>query len=140
MKRFAFFRHLIPEYYEQKAVNAKDQISTAYLIEYDLLFYAKKSVCILFSGWSRRSSNPSPLYMNTAFLIWTECAKHLDSIATHDLTESEEIAQKRNDFIGRANSVISELQICCQKCVFKNLYVTMLGSQAWKLDSKSITV
>ena len=94
----------------KKAVNMKDQISIAYLVEYDLLFNAKNTVCILFSGWSCRSTNPPPLYMNNVLLIWTKSVKHLESIVTYDLTESEEITQKRNDFIGRTDSIISNFK------------------------------
>ena len=57
--------------------------------EHDLLFNAKKTVCILFSGRSRRFGNPPPLYMNNVLLKWTKSAKYLDSIVTYDLTESE---------------------------------------------------
>ena len=57
--------------------------------EHDLLFNAKKTVCILFSGRSRRFGNPPPLYMNNVLLKWTKSAKQLDSIVTYDLTESE---------------------------------------------------
>ena len=85
-------------------------ICESFAQEYDLLFNAKKTVCILFSGRSRRFSNPPPLYLNNVLLKWTKSAKHLGSIVTYDLTESEEITQKRNDFIGRADSVISNFK------------------------------
>ena len=69
------------------------RICESFAQEYDLIFNAKKTVCILFSGRSRRFSNPPPLYMNNVLLKWTKSAKHLGSIVTYDLTENEEITQ-----------------------------------------------
>ena len=105
-------------------LESKIRICESFGQEYDLLFNVKKTVCILFSGRSRRCSNPPPLYINNVLSKWTKSAKYLGGIVTNDLTESEEITQKRNDFIGRAN-VMSNFK---QKCVFKSFYVTMLPS------------
>ena len=118
------------------------RICESFAQEYDLLFNAKKTVCILFSGRSRRFSNAPPLYMNNVLLKWTKSAKHLGSIVTYDLTESEEITQKRNDFIGRANSVISNFKHVDRNVssrVFMSQCCHLFGSQVWQLDSKSIT-
>ena len=97
---------------------------------------------IIYSGRSPRFSNPPPLHVNDVLLKWTKSAKHLGSIVTCDLTESEGITQKRNDFIGHENSVILNFKhvdrnvssrVCMSQCCH------LFGSQAWQLDSKSIT-
>ena len=83
-----------------------------------------------------------PLYMNNVVLKWTKGAKHLCSIVTYDLKENEEINHKRNDFIGRVSSVISNFKHV-DNSVFRGFYVTMLlfvwiSIQAWLLDSRCI--
>ena len=118
------------------------RVCESFAQEYDLLFNAKKTMCILFSGRSRHFGNPPPLYMNNVLLKWTKSATHLGSIVTCHLTESEEITQKRNDFIGRANSVISNFKHVDRNVssrVFMSQCCHLFGSQAWQLDSKSIT-
>ena len=80
--------------------------------------------------------------MNDVLSKWTTSAEHLGSIVTCDLTESEEITKKRNDFIGRANSVISDFKHGNRNVssrVFMSQCCHLFGSQAWQLDSKSIT-
>ena len=44
------------------------QICESFAQEFDLLFNAKKTVCILFSGRTRHSGDPPPLYMNNVVL------------------------------------------------------------------------
>ena len=114
------------------------QICESFAQEFDLLFNAKKTVCILFSGRTRHSGDPPPLYMNNVVLKWTKSAKHLGSIVTYDLKENEEINHKRNDFIGRANSVISNFKHVDKNVssgVFMSQCCHLFGSQAWLLDS-----
>ena len=118
------------------------RICESFAQEYALLFNAKKTVFIIFNGRSRRCSNPPPPYINNVLLKWTKSTKHLGSIVTYDLTESEEITQKRNDFIGRANSVISNFKHVDRNVssrVFTSQYCHLFGSRAWQLDSNSIT-
>ena len=117
------------------------QLCESFAQEFDLLFNAKKTVCILFSGRTRHSGDPPPLYMNNVLLKWTKSAKHLGSIVTHDLKENEEINHKRNDFIGRANSVISNFKHVDKNVssrVFMSRCCHLFGSQAWQLDSQCI--
>ena len=112
------------------------QICESFAQEFDLLFNAKKTVCILFSGRTRHSGDPPPLYMNNVVLKWTKSAKHLGSIVTYDLKENEEINHKRNDFIGRANSVISNFKHVDKNVssrVFMSQCCHLFGSQAWLL-------
>ena len=60
---------------------------------------------------------------------------------TYDLKENEEINHKRNDFIGRANSVISNFKHV-EKNVSSRVFMSqcchLFGSQAWLLDSQCI--
>ena len=117
------------------------QICESFAQESDLLFNAKKTVCILFSGRTRHSSDPPPLYMNNVVLKWTKSAKHLGSIVTYDLKENEEINHKRNDFIRRANSVISNFKHVDKNVssrVFMSQCCHLFGSQAWLSDSQCI--
>ena len=93
------------------------QLCESFAQEFDLLFNATKTVCILFSDRTRHSGDPPPLYVNNVMLKWTESAKHLGSIVSHDLKENEEINHKRNDFIGRANSVISNFKHVDKMCL-----------------------
>ena len=67
------------------------QIWESFAQEFDLLFNVKKTVRILFSGRTRHSGDPPPLYMNNVVLKWTKSPKHLGSIVTYDLKENEEI-------------------------------------------------
>ena len=118
-------------------------ICESFAQEFDLLFNAKKTVCILFSGRTRHSGDPPPLYMNNVVLKWTKSAKHLGSIVTYDLKENEEINHKRNDFIGRANSVISNFKHVDKNVssrVFMSQCCHLFGSQAWLLDSQCIKI
>ena len=48
--------------------------------------------------------------MNNVVLKWTKSAEHLGNIMTYDLKNNEEINHKHNDFIRRANSVISNFR------------------------------
>ena len=82
---------------------------------------------------------PPPLYMNNVVLKWTKSAKCLGSIVTYE--ENEEINHKRNDFIGRANSVISNFKHVDKNVssrVFMSQCCHLFGSQAWLLDSRCI--
>ena len=82
---------------------------------------------------------PPPLYMNNVVLDWTKSAKRLGRIVTYE--ENEEINHKRNDFIGRANSVISNFKHV-DKIVSARVFMSqcchLFGSQAWLLDSQYI--
>ena len=94
---------------------------------------------------------PPPLYMNNVVLKWTKNAKRLGRIVTYE--ENEEINHKRNDFIGRANSVISlnfkhvdknvSSRVFMSQCChlfgsFMSQCCHLFGSQAWLLDSQYI--
>ena len=79
--------------------------------------------------------------MNNVVLKWTKSAKHLGSIVTYDLKENEEINNKRNDFIGRANSVISNFKHVDKNVSsrdFMSQCCHLFGYQAWLLDSQCI--
>ena len=110
--------------------------------EYGLLFNAKKTVCILFSGKHRQRIVPPVIYMNNKELEWKQSAKHLGNIVTYDLSEQAEIMQKRNYFIGRTNSLIANLKHVdknVSSMVFMSQCCHLYGSQAWSLASNSIS-
>ena len=117
------------------------KICEEFSVEYDIIFNAKKTVCILFSG-RHGSRTPPVMSLNGTVLHWKDTIKHLGNFMSNDLSEDEEIRYKQCDFIGRVNSVCANFKSAPRDVVSKIFTAQcchLYGCQAWARASINST-
>ena len=102
-----------------------------FAVEFDILFNAKKTVCLWFHGKRHPPKNEPPcITMNNVQLAWSKTATHLGNIISNDLSEEDEIRYKRSDFISRVNSTIANFKFVprdiCSKIFCRSVVTCMV--------------
>ena len=113
-------------------------ICTEYGEEYDMKYNEKKTVCICFS---RHKSQVFPIYLNGSMLECKNCVKYLGITIAHNLSEEEEIRQKRGDFIGRVNHIHNKykaLPSIAQSQLMNSYCTHLYGCEAWNLQDTHV--
>ena len=107
--------------------------------QYDVLYNAKKTFCILFSR--RGLQNRTSIYLQGSELQWTDNAKYLGSYVSNDLTETKEIQMKRGDLAGRVNTLLSNFRDASPEvlsAIFNTQCCHLYGVQCWALTDPNI--
>ena len=99
------------------------KICEEFSVEYDIIFNAKNTVCILFSG-RHGSRTPPVMSLNGTVLHWKDTVKHLGNFISNDLSEDEEI---RYSVTLSAESIVS-VQISNRptRCRVQNIHSPVL--------------
>ena len=117
------------------------EISEKFGKEYDVLYNADKTFCMLFNGMRQYREDPPVLFLNDSPLKWRTQGKHLGNIISWNLSEEAEIKYKKGNFIGRVNSLVANFKGTGRNVlstVFRAQCCHFYGSQAWDLSSKYI--
>ena len=116
------------------------RICQEYAAEFGMVYNPKKSVCILFSKARRKTDLPDINLYGTP-LEWMTCVKHLGNHLIQNLGESDEILNKKGDFIGRINTIIANFPLCPDSVAMSLLRTQcchMYGCQAWNLADRKV--
>ena len=117
------------------------EICEKYGVEYDVVYNAKKTICMYFNGKRIYRHDPPRVYLNGHPLEWSIEAKHLGNIISWNLSEEAEIKYKTNDFIGRCNSLVANFK-CIDRSTASNIFRSQCchfyGCQSWALKSKYV--
>ena len=124
------------------ASGLQDMVNTceSYGSEYGVSYNATKSKCVMFSRGGKEPD--SKVCLQGVELTWTNTMKYLGTYLRKDLSESEEIAKKRGDMVGRVNTLLSYYgkapdAVLCK--LFNTQCCHLYGAQAWNLQDRCIS-
>ena len=107
--------------------------------EYDVSYNPSKSVCLQIGGEILQTR--SDVFLNGQTIKWDNSAKHLGNIINTHNSDSNDIRQKRNDFLARSNSVFVTYRAASREAktkVFTSKCCCFYGSQTWRLTSREV--
>ena len=84
----------------QKLVSVCENFGSLYHVK----FNSKKTVCMAFNQQENIKRNIS---VCKAFVPWSNRAKHLSNTLVNNLDDSEDILNKRGDFVLRINKILA---------------------------------
>jgi hypothetical protein len=118
-----------------RGLNKMLGICSQYASENDIIFNAKKTLCIKFGGLI---SNYEHVIFNNVEIAWCDTVKHLGNIINVNLTNIDDCRLKSSIFIGNVNKLISNFGIV-QPFILSNLFKSycssMYGSQLWYFNT-----
>ena len=107
--------------------------------EYDVSYNPSKSICLQIGGEILQTR--SDVFLNGQTIKWDNSAKHLGNIINTHNSDSNDIRQKRNDFLARSNSVFVTYRAASREAktkVFTSKCCCFYGSQTWRLTSREV--
>ncbi len=78
------------------------------MLEYDITYNEKKSVCMVFSRRTYNQNNNINIYLNGAKLECVQRMKHLGMWFTPDKDNRKELIENKGYFIVHANHILSK--------------------------------
>ena len=109
--------------------------------EYNVSYNAKKTVCMVFELYKRRRYEHYNIVLHGTILQWSDSVKHLGNYIRYDLSESDEIRNKKCDFITSLNGVLAKFGDAIPEVLMKLTDVHcnhLYGCQAWQLFDKDV--
>lgn len=110
--------------------------------EYGVIYNSKKSMCMAFNFGKPVDLFRLPsVYLNDKPLSWVNKVKHLGIHLMSDLSEDEEIRNKRSDFIGRVNSLMYTYGFATSNVLtilLDSKCSHFYGCESWDLSQMSI--
>ena len=122
-----------------RALQSILNICEDFAIEYNVLFNAKKSICM------RVGSDGIPpnrlVSLSGSVLKWHKKVKHLGNIVKHNLDDSDDVEFKKGVFISQVNTLnqkFSSVQGSLKSALFQTYCCSFYGCQTWDLDNRSV--
>jgi hypothetical protein len=113
--------------------------------EFDLLFNAQKSKFLVVVPGSRRNMlnefNQCIFFVNGRQIENVNSFVHLGHVITSQFSDFEDIAQRRNCFVGQVNNLFcffNKLSLDVRLKLFKAYCTSLYGCELWSLQSSSI--
>ena len=110
-----------------------------YGAEYDVIYNATKSKCMMFSRGGKE--NGTQVLLQNCELAWTDTMKYLGCFLTKDLSEGKEIQMKCGELAGRTNTLLSNFG-GASVAVLSKLFTTqcshLYGVETWSLKDPSV--
>ena len=107
-----------------------------FALDFDLLFYTKKTHCICYS--SSPPDNLRTVFLNGIAIPWQKQVKYLGTIFVSNLSDENDIQHKKGIFIlavNRLNSVFSKVPVELKAHLLQVYCSSWYGCQAWQLDT-----
>ena len=97
-----------------------------------------KTKCIVFTK-KKALTDPAPIFLDGRALPWVSKINYLGCTLQSDNSMKMDIAQKRGQFIAKANSLLQEFSGCSDETILKLIdtyAISCYGSSLWNLQSK----
>ena len=119
-----------------RGLNAMLSICLEFSKEFDILFNAKKTMCIKFGA---DVCDVEHTVFNGVNIIWQDKVRHLGNIIKSSLNDDDDCTLKASMFIGSVNKLLSNFgmippRVLCK--TFNSYCCSMYGSQLWRFNSK----
>ena len=105
--------------------------------EYDVLFNAKKTICIKIG--SDGEPPVKPVMLHGSVISWAKCIKHLGNMINVDLSDEADIALKKSSFVSQVNTLnnkFSSMSSLVRGSLLQAYCCSWYGCQNWDLISK----
>ncbi len=115
-------------------------ICAEYGIEYDITYNEMKSVCMVFSRRKYKQNNNINIYLNGVKLECVQKVKHLGMWFTPDMDNSKELIEKKGNFIGQANHILTKYgnmysPVTCK--MIETYCCHFYGSETWDFSNSN---
>ena len=118
----------------QKLVSVCENFGSLYHVK----FNSRKTVCIAFNQQENIKRNIS---VCDASIPWSNRAKHLGNTLVNNLDDSEDILNKRGNFVLRINKILANfghLNSSVLKVLMTSFCTSLYGCQTWNLTCSSL--
>jgi len=109
-----------------------------FAVEYNVIFNAKKTMCINLGKGSREPSVRVTLH--GTILLWKDTVKHLGCILMRDLSDAADVTLKTGVFISQVNKLnvkFSKVSSLVRGSLLQTYCCSWYGSQSWEIVSKN---
>ena len=120
-------------------------ICDSYANDYDIVFNAKKSKCLVLFPSTRRflydSLKHCTFYIGDKPIEFVDSFSHLGHLITNKLTDSFDVLKRRTDFIGQVNNMLCyfrNLNSCVKNKLFQSYCMSLYGCELWLLSTGEI--
>jgi len=119
-----------------RGMNIMLDICNDFAIEFDLMFNAKKTMCIKFGENVHKNES---IVFNNVIISWHESVRHLGNIVNKSNNNVDDCILKNSVFIGSVNKMLSNfgtLQPAVLCKLFNSYCCSLYGCQLWNFNSQ----
>ena len=109
-----------------------------YAKEFSVKYNVEKTLCIKFTKGDDEMKRD--IFLNGKKLKWVKKVKHLGILLKNDTKDTDEIMEKKNDFVSRINMLLTKFymgDVNTRKTLFKSFCTSMYGCVLWDVTSKA---